>query len=109
MVVDDLDLGRARLGIPAEAHSILVIDSNRVLIGPIPPQGLQAISRRHAEIFKPRGGRELIEFQTRDYPQRNWAGQARCARVPPHHHVPGPLAAELHLKIVSLFDNIVKR
>jgi hypothetical protein len=53
MIVDELDVMRVALS-PDEADAPLIVDADRVSPFPITQQRFEAISRRHAQVFKTR-------------------------------------------------------
>src|SRR5262249_36785550 len=64
VVVDDLDFDRAIRG-PAEAHSELVIDPDRVLAFAIAQQCLEAVTRWRSQIAEIARGVEVTQFPPR--------------------------------------------
>ena len=52
MVVHNLDVFSARGG-PAEAETILVVDTDAMLTGAVALEGLESVARRHAKVVEP--------------------------------------------------------
>ena len=84
MIVDDLDVRRAGGG-PTKADTVLIVDADAVLTGAIPPQGLEAIPRRHAQVIESPGDLQLAQLAPRH------GGDVREA--------PGPAAAGERLRV----------
>lgn len=61
VVVGDLDLLGSGGG-PDEADAVLVVDSDRVLTGAVPSQGMEPVAARDAEVPQIPSGVEEIEL-----------------------------------------------
>jgi hypothetical protein len=61
VVVHDLNIGRT-VARPAEADAPLIVDPDRVLALPIPPQGFEPIGGRNPKVTKPFGCIDCFEL-----------------------------------------------
>jgi len=63
-MVDDLDLGRTRIG-PPEADAPLPVDPYRMLTRPVAAQCFEAVAGRHAQVGQSMGGMKQLQLPPR--------------------------------------------
>ena len=87
VVVDDLDVVRIAIA-PTKADAPLIVDTDAVLAGPVALELLQAITRRHSQVFNCLRGVDRDELSEHYATQIRWepadgvAGeQALCVPV----------------------------
>src|SRR3990172_1025741 len=80
VIIDDLDRLSSIIS-PSEAHSIALVDANRVVIPPIALQRLESVPGWSCEVTQLLGCVQLVQFALGHAPQRLRAARPRCLGV----------------------------